>query len=138
MVFFPPHKDDYFIKRVIGLPGDTISYKNKILYINGKEAPQKLIAELPPMNPIVRKMEEDIGGVEHIIHHNRRNPAEDFSIKVKPGHYWMMGDNRDNSSDSRAWGQVPESQIVGKAFAVWLHWPTFTDIPTFSRAGSIL
>lgn len=137
MVFFPPHKDDYFIKRVIGLPGDTIGYKNKTLYINGEEAPQKLIAELPPMNPVVRKMEEDIDGIEHTIHNNRRNPAEDFTVTIKPGHYWMMGDNRDNSSDSRAWGQVPESRIVGRAIAVWLHWPTFTDIPTFSRAGSI-
>ncbi len=138
MVFFPPHKDIYFIKRVIGLPGDKISYKNKTLTINGEKASQTLLAELPPISPIVELTSEELTGVDHLIHKNKRAIRnDDFSITVKPGHYWMMGDNRDNSSDSRVWGQVPEERIVGKAFARWLHWPSFTDIPTFSRAGSI-
>ena len=138
MVFFPPDKDIYFIKRVIGLPGDTVSYKNKVLSVNGKQVSQTLLAELPPIRPIVELMSEDLAGVDHLIHKNKRAVRnDDFSITVKPGHYWMMGDNRDNSSDSRVWGQVPEDRIVGKAFARWLHWPTFTDVPTFSRAGSI-
>ncbi len=138
MVFFPPHKDMYFIKRVIGLPGDTISYKNKTLFVNGEKAPQTLLAELPPISPIVELTSETLSGVDHLIHKNKRAVRiDDFTVTVKPGHYWMMGDNRDNSSDSRVWGQVPEERIVGKAFARWLHWPSFTDIPTFSRAGSI-
>jgi signal peptidase I len=58
-------------------------------------------------------------------------------VVVKPGHYFMMGDNRDNSSDSRVWGQVPERDIVGKAFAVWMHWATFLSIPSFDRVGAI-
>jgi signal peptidase I len=64
-------------------------------------------------------------------------PATDFYEVVRPGHYFMMGDNRDNSSDSRVWGQVPEADIVGKAFAIWMHWDTFLSIPSFNRVGLI-
>ncbi len=145
MVFFPPHKDIYFIKRVIGVPGDQISYKNKVLSVNGKAMDQTLLAELPPINPQVRMFTENLDGVEHLAHNSLTrktitpitNQQGDFSVTVKPGHYWMMGDNRDNSADSRSWGQVPEERIVGKAFAIWLHWPSFRDIPTFSRMGAI-
>lgn len=138
MVFFPPHKDIYFIKRVIGLPGDQITYKNKRLYINGKEAEQVLLAELPAGNPQYQLVSENLTGVEHLSHNSIGiHRGDDFSVTVKPGHYWMMGDNRDNSSDSRVWGQVPEERIVGKAFAIWLHWPSFTQLPSFSRLGAI-
>jgi signal peptidase I len=139
MVFFPPHKDIYFIKRVIGLPGDQISYKNKQLSINGELAPQIFLAALPPgMNATVELASENLTGVDHLMNKSLRiNRGDDFSITVKPGHYWMMGDNRDNSSDSRTWGQVPEERIVGKAFAIWLHWPSITQFPSFSRNGVI-
>ncbi len=138
MVFFPPHKDIYFIKRVIGLPGDQITYKNKQLFINGEKVDQTLLAELPPLNPQVELISEKMGAADHLINKTKRiNRMDDFSITVRPGHYWMMGDNRDNSSDSRAWGQVPEDRIVGKAFAIWMHWPSFTQLPSFSRDGII-
>lgn len=145
MVFFPPHKDIYFIKRVIGLPGDQITYKNKILFINGKEMEQTFLAAEPPIRPQRSLISENLDGVEHSIYTARQrftvsestDLRGDFSVTVKPGHYWMMGDNRDNSSDSRFWGQVPEERIVGKAFAIWLHWPSISDIPTFSRLGLI-
>jgi signal peptidase I len=64
-------------------------------------------------------------------------PTRDFSIVVQPEHYFMMGDNRDNSSDSRVWGQVPERDIVGKAFAIWMHWDSLLSMPSFSRDGLI-
>ena len=138
MVFFPPHQDIYFIKRVIGLPGDQITYKNKVLTINGEEVTQTFLAELPAVNPQFELFSENLTGVEHLAHKNKRVlRADDFSITVKPGHYWMMGDNRDNSSDSRVWGQVPEERIVGKAFAIWMHWPSFGQLPSFSRDGLI-
>jgi signal peptidase I len=142
MVFFPPNDSRYFIKRVIGLPGDQISYKNKELFVNGESASQQLLAALPPGNPQYQLLKENLAGVEHQLHHamgvyGSRPIARDFSVTVKPGHYFMMGDNRDNSSDSRVWGQVPEANIVGKAFATWMHWENFFSLPSFSRAGAI-
>ncbi|MDB4470817.1 signal peptidase I [Deltaproteobacteria bacterium] len=137
MVFFPPHKDIYFIKRVIGLPGDQVTYKNKLLTVNGQPLEQTLLAELPPLNPVVQLAQEHAGDVEYLIHNDKQIFRGDFSVTVKPGHYFMMGDNRDNSSDSRVWGQVPEDRIVGQAFAIWMHWPSFTQLPDFGRVGSI-
>lgn len=138
MVFFPPHKKQYFIKRVIGLPGDYIEYRDKILYINGEEMTQILEAELPPGRPTMRLATEQIGGATHSVQqHLQRFTTTDFSVKVKPNHYFMMGDNRDNSQDSRVWGQVPEQNIVGKAFAIWMHWESFTSLPSFKRVGGI-
>ena len=83
------------------------------------------------------RAEEKLGEATHLMQVDRVRPAADFSVTVKPGHYFMMGDNRDNSSDSRIWGQVPERDIVGKAFAVWMHWDSLFSVPSFSRVGGI-
>ena len=138
MVFFPPHLNDtYFIKRVIGLPGDKIRYIDKVLYVNGERISQELLAQLPPARPTYRVNSEQMGEVDHQIQIDLRRRNDDFSVTVKPGHYFMMGDNRDNSSDSRVWGQVPERDIVGEAFAIWMHWESFLSVPSFKRLGSI-
>jgi signal peptidase I len=138
MVFFPPNDSRYFIKRVIGLPGDRVAYRDKVLYVNGERMPQSLIAQLPPLNPTYQILEEELAGVSHVVRKEllRRIP-DDFETTVSPGHYFMMGDNRDNSSDSRVWGQVPERNIVGKAFAIWMHWGSFFSVPSFSRVGAV-
>ena len=139
VVFFPPDRDIYFIKRLIGLPGDHIEYRHKTLYINGVEADQTLLAELPPTQPTVELASEKLGKVEHLIHKTLgayNETADVVDITVQPGHYFMMGDNRDNSADSRFWGQVPEKNIVGKAFAIWMHWESLT-MPSFRRVGLI-
>lgn len=139
MVFFPPHKPDtYYIKRVIGLPGDQITYKRKKLYINGELAPQELLAQLPARQPEYRLWSETLGDVKHDVRTSiNRHGKDGISITVKPGHYFMMGDNRDNSLDSRTWGQVSETAIVGKAFAIWMHWDSFFSLPSFKRVGII-
>lgn len=138
MVFFPPHLNDtYFIKRVIGLPGDKIRYVDKVLYVNGERVPQQLLAQLPPARPTYRINTERVGEVDHQIQIDLRRRNDDFAVTVKSGHYFMMGDNRDNSSDSRVWGQVPEQDIVGEAFAIWMHWESFLSIPSFQRLGAI-
>lgn len=138
MVFFPPHLNDtYFIKRVIGLPGDKIRYIDKRLYVNGDQVPQTLLAQLPPGRPRYRLSTERLGESGHNVQTDILRRNDDFAVVVKPGHYFMMGDNRDNSSDSRVWGQVPERDIVGRAFAIWMHWESFFSIPSFQRVGSI-
>jgi len=139
MVFFPPHLNDtYYIKRVIGLPGDRIRYINKQLYVNGELLEQELLARLPPARPRYRVSSESLGDIAHQIQTDMTRRADDFEVVVKPGHYFMMGDNRDNSSDSRVWGQVPERDIVGQAFAIWMHWESFLSLPGFQRVGSII
>jgi signal peptidase I len=138
MVFFPPHMNDtYFIKRVAGLPGDTITYRNKRLYVNGERLERESLGVLPIGNSRFEMGREVLGEAEHLMQVDQMRPPRDFSLVVKPGHYFMMGDNRDNSSDSRIWGQVPEKDIVGKAFAVWMHWDSLLSIPSFSRVGLI-
>lgn len=140
MVFFPPHDPRYFIKRVIGIPGDQITYKNKTLMINGEKVPQKFLAELFPNQRggyVTRILEEEQNKKSYTIHNTKNIDRGDFSVTVKEGHYFMMGDNRDNSSDSRVWGQVPEDHIVGQAFAIWMHWASFNDLPSFKRAGTV-
>ncbi|MHA7817115.1 MAG: signal peptidase I [Pseudohaliea sp.] len=138
MVFFPPHMNKtYYIKRVIGIPGDQVTYRNKRLYVNGKRVPEELLAVVPGGRSRQQVSLAAFGGRNHLVQEDLARPSRDFSITVRPGHYFMMGDNRDNSSDSRVWGQVSERDIVGKAFAVWMHWDSLFSIPSFSRVGVI-
>ena len=138
VVFFPPHMNDtYFIKRVVGLPGDTVEYRNKQIFVNGKRVEREPAAEQFAQNSHNITGRESLGESEHLMQVDTRRPSSDFSVVVRPGHYFMMGDNRDNSSDSRVWGQVSEKDIVGKAFAIWMHWDTLVSLPSFSRVGAI-
>lgn len=137
MVFFPPNDPRYFIKRVIGLPGDYVEYRDKVLYVNGVE--QKLQAvEYTALNFEWRTLlEENLDGVKHAVFNDPHRAPQDAAFVVRQGHYFMMGDNRDNSSDSRVWGQVPEENIVGKAFFIWMHWKDWKSLPSFTRVGAI-
>ena len=136
MVFrYPEDGKTNYIKRVIGLPGDRIRYRNKTLFINDEEVDTRFVANLPPFE----MLEEDLGDVEHLIYRNlggMRGVGEGEWI-VPDGHYFMMGDNRDNSNDSRFWGMVPDGMVVGKAFLIWMQWPSLTSLPSFDRVGTI-
>ena len=138
MVFIPPHENKYYIKRVIGLPGDTVRYEDKNLYINGELIDKEYVEDIEVDTSIGdlpgSLYTETIGGVEHFTQHidaAGRSRARTTWV-VPGGHYFMMGDNRDNSSDSREWGPVPEKDIVGKAIAVWMHKDPGFSLPTFS------
>ena len=137
MVFIPPHEDEYFIKRVVGIPGDRVRYVDKKLYINGELQPQTFLAQIPANNPRYKVIEETLGGVPHIIHVSTRRDSRVQEWVIPEGHYFMMGDNRDHSSDSRYWGLVSEDNIVGQAFAVWLHKEPGLNLPGFSHNGWI-
>lgn len=137
MVFFPPNDERYFIKRVVGIPGDLIEYNKKVLTINGEQQDLEPIVD-PVLDPLQRDLfMESLGERPHLVYHQSNRMGMTYKVTVKPGHYFMMGDNRDNSSDSRFWGQVPEDRIVGKAFAIWMHWKDWTSLPSFSRVGNI-
>lgn len=141
MVFIPPHKPDYYVKRVVGLPGDHVRYgDDKVIYINGEPVVQEFVSFLEDRNPPVLYSTEELGDVTHDIY---TSPAPNYlrpgywmqsgGRTIPAGHYFMMGDNRDNSEDSRSWGVVSEDKIVGKAVAVWMHKDPGMNLPSFSQ-----
>lgn len=141
---WPPNPSVLFIKRVIGVPGDHIDYVNKTLYINGKLIPQTFdknttnIDEAGDTLQVVQK-QEDLLGVKHDIFQIPDRSSMDFhNIIVPPNMYFAMGDNRDNSADSRFWGFVPEENIVGKAVLSWLSWDSVNHSIRWNRIGKVI
>ncbi|KTD25864.1 MULTISPECIES: signal peptidase I [Legionella] len=137
---WPPDPSYDYIKRVIGIPGDKISYHNKVLTINGKEMKQTFIEYTidESSGKAVAKYKEDLNGVMHDIYVRPDAPAEDFEIEVPPGQYFMMGDNRDDSADSRYWGFTADKYLRGRAFIVWMSWNGKTDSIRWSRIGKLI
>jgi signal peptidase I len=146
MVFhYPEDPSVDFIKRVIGVPGDVVDYRNKRLWINGVEQTLHRDGEYNYVESGLRfvhteRYTEDLGGHPHDVLLNPEMPEihlgnvanfpmfdqcsyteEEVRCTVPPGQYFMMGDNRDNSRDSRYWGFVPDNLIVGKAFLIWMN-----------------
>jgi signal peptidase I len=132
-----PRKD--YIKRVIGLPGDRVEYRNKQLWVNGEPMPLDAAGVYTSGDSaagVVYRFAEELGLVQHHVLHHPSRPAEDFEFEVPEGQYFMMGDNRDGSEDSRRWGTVPEGNLVGKAFFIWMSWDATRFRPAWSRIGN--
>ncbi|MCF6767745.1 signal peptidase I [Thiotrichales bacterium 19S11-10] len=139
---YPVNPDIDFIKRVIGIPGDVISYKNRKLTINGKAVPQQFISNvIEPVNSLTaqsKEYEEDLLGLKHKILTMPWDYSLSFDRVVIPeGMYFVMGDNRDNSEDSRYWGFVSEKDLVGKAFFVWFSFDLQNFKVRWNQLGSI-
>jgi signal peptidase I len=169
---YPVDESVDYIKRVVGVPGDVVEYKNKHLSVNGQKftyenmmfIPQvgydersDFIKNLTPQNLRPIHLQEtypdSLGGVKHMIENDPQRPSgfpsnfvpepaypnmencqysyDGFTCKVPPGHYFMMGDNRDNSLDSRYWGFVPEANLVGKAIFIWMNFEDLKRIGSF-------
>lgn len=129
-----------YIKRVIGTPGDEISYHNKILTINGKDVPQDFIDYTidESSGQVVAKYLENLHGIKHYIYARPNVVGQDFKVTVPSGQYFMMGDNRDDSADSRFWGFVPQQYLRGKALLVWMSWNSKNVSIRWSRIGHII
>jgi signal peptidase I len=140
MVFrYPVDPSKDFIKRVIGMPGDRIAYRNKIVYVNGEPLPRRPhnVYTVPGVpGGVVERHIEHIGDSGHHVLVNSAAPARDGEWQVPEGHYFVMGDNRDGSDDSRRWGMVEERHLVGRAFLVWMSWDSSRNRPDWSRIGN--
>jgi len=137
---YPNDPSTDYIKRVIGLPGDRIAYYNKKVYVNGKEFPQQEQAIYEGVGSGIGESgshlkNENILGVKHHILINDDKPTINYDFVVPAHHYFVMGDNRDNSNDSRFWGYVPEENLVGKAFMIWMNWDTANNGVNWHRIG---
>lgn len=132
-----------FIKRVVGLPGDKYRYQNKILTINNEPIEQSEIGVYEAVGSgkmmdgsiLSREWFDD---VEHHILRFPHIPSQSVSGVVPEGHYFVLGDNRDNSRDSRFWGYVPDEYLVGRAFMIWMNWDSKNSGIDWRRIGTMV
>jgi signal peptidase I len=150
---YPPKPSMDYIKRVVGVPGDEVAYLNKKLTINGQPVSKESDADYLDGESmrLLKQYTENLGGKQHKILNDETTPSyvpgasgfnfpgiencrysvEGVVCKVPAGNYFMMGDNRDNSADSRFWGFVPDKNIVGRAFFVWMNFGDLGRIGPF-------
>lgn len=127
LFYYPIDQSKVYVKRVIGTPGDHIVYKNKQLTINGKTMPQMddgigFDEEPGQLSKLMRQRIENLNGIKHKIFVDEHLQNEVVDVVVPEGKYFMMGDNRDDSGDSRHWGFVDECHLIGRAFRILASW----------------
>ncbi|MBE0439595.1 MAG: signal peptidase I [Gammaproteobacteria bacterium] len=139
---YPNDPNVDYIKRVVGLPGDTVGYFDKTIYINGepvehiqKQKDSSLVGIVPAR---IELHAEKLGQHEHTILIDYDIRRVEGETVVADGHYFVMGDNRDNSNDSRYWGTVPEQNLVGKAFFIWMSWDWNAGGIVWNRIGDAI
>jgi signal peptidase I len=122
-----------YVKRILGVPGDLVEIKGYEVWINGTKLPHTIIGKDETGDLI----EETLDKGTHIIKSQGISDYEEHKWKVPEGSYLAIGDNRDNSLDSRAWGYFSDKYLIGRAEYIWLHWGSFSEFPGFSRNGRI-
>ncbi len=128
-----------YIKRIVGLPGDHIVYRNKTLYINGVVMQHEALGPYTGLDADGALLgREHLGSVTHEVLTVPGQYSNEGEWTVPEGEYFAMGDNRDNSSDSRYWGFVPEQNLVGRAFFIWMNWDAFHDSSLWHRVGNVI
>jgi len=130
---YPEDPSTPFIKRVVGLPGDQITYKEKRLRINGVQVPYDdagtyVGVKSAVMHTGAQKLVEHLDGQAHDLLVTPRAYSFDWEGTVPPDSYFVLGDNRDNSRDSRFWGFVPNENLIGRAFMIWMNWDNGPDL----------
>ena len=134
---YPENKSINYIKRVVALPGDKIEYRNKTIFVNDR------IYKLNQLTQNSQDLYDDIkefimlennGSREYMIL-NTNHRSNDFVYNVPSDSYFVLGDNRDNSNDSRYWGSVPKENLVGEAFLIWMYWNPNSKVSFFDRFG---
>jgi signal peptidase I len=140
---FPDDPSVNFIKRLVGLPGDTIAYRDKQLFVNGELIDQKASGRFGSNDikcstpaPDAMLVNEQLGDKNHNILKHDRSGGRNGQWEVPANHFFMMGDNRDRSNDSRMWGFVPEENLLGRAVGIWLNFDFDKGCADFSRVGS--
>jgi signal peptidase I len=145
---YPQNPREDYIKRVIGVPGDEVIFRNGALYVNGEEVPQTRVGRFvgsgsdSEMTGAEIRVESLDGRDYQIllageVVSGRTRPREGRWL-VGEGEYFVLGDNRDNSQDSRAWGLVPEANLVGRAFLIWMNWDSRGGGIDFGRIGNVI
>ena len=145
---YPENPKIPFIKRVVGLPGDKIEYVNKMLYVNGEPVIQQVdipryigVGSGSNMTGSEQRVEYLSETVSHDILINPKRPeyrAKYNKLTVPDKAYFVLGDNRDNSKDSRFWGTVPEENLIGKAFFIWMNWDWKNGGISWPRLGTTI
>jgi len=140
---YPVDPSVNFIKRAVGLPGDTITYRGKQLFVNGervKETPagryksSDVKCTTPAADAVL--FDQQLGDDTHNILMHNNSGSRNGQWVVPEGHYFMMGDNRDRSNDSRSWGFVPEENLLGRAVGIWLNFDFDKGCADLSRVGT--
>ncbi len=139
---YPEDRSKDYIKRIVGVPGDEIRYEKNSLYVNGKEIPLKQQGRRAYYLQdggidISMQFEEQLFKVKHPVLRKELS-IKDGAWKVPEGHYFVLGDNRNNSRDSRFWGFVPQHYLVGKAAIIWWSWDHAKSEVRWSRLGSLI
>lgn len=151
---FPKDESLHYVKRVVGVPGDKVEVKGQEVFVNGELQPRTLISDTDALQKIsgnegegIEYYKETLGSVSHYVRYSRAVPKElsrtSIVETVPPNSFFVMGDNRDDSYDSRSWGFVPRENIKGKAQIIWLSlnndaaWGSF-DAIRWGRCGTLV